>query len=706
MTSMASDKDVQRAALLRRYCKLQNALAEVCEALKVIEGNALSSEEIRELHSNENELEQVIARSSVVSLSTYLKEADSTAGTLQFYESKKFKEDAKWFNGLVNYPVVSDPTLENLAFRHKSTTSIHAHATKIDMAVATNERLEFLGDSWLGALVSYILYKRYPYANEGALSKMRSAIVNNANLSKWCKKVGFDQRLQANIPKMVHQVKDWTSKYHADCFEAYVGALVVDRYAAEFGGIVDWLEQLSSDIFDQMGSQMVADPMNKNAKHELSQLLLQNKAGAQLAYHRLNSSSPFKVEVKLGDISLATGEGSSIKEAEQRAAMKALLDTTKIKTYSLYEIEDRLIESSGKSAEPIALLGNIDEQALQRELEVTSSEENLPKASKSIPVKAKKTAAPEVSQPEPAPEVSQPEPAPEVAQPEPAPEVAQPEPAPEGISQAQMDAIVAQITGQLKQTVLSTVTAAIQGSGLQLQPTGDKVDKSAAKVDKAREVSNQNQIVQDIPAPATELQTKPANVAQLNPLDQAPFVTRAKIDSIARNFPQTLSKPQAMPQPQVIPKPQVMPQVIPKPQPAPMSASPSVSKPSIVTSPDALSAISKQPYPSPTVQGPTSHQIPQQAPGIESFPQVDSSWKQRLYAFLGPRGCKPYYKTEAIGLQTFSSSCMIEGFTIVLGTGTASSKKQAEQIAAYQAFHGEELKEFLANPLSFSIANN
>lgn len=690
--NMASDIDVQRAALLRRYCKLQNALAEVCEALKVIEGNALSSEEIRELLNNDDNLQQVIAKSSVVSLTTYLKETDSTSRALESYESKKFKEDAKWFDGLVNYPVVSDVNLENLAFRHKSTTNMHAHATKIDTAVATNERLEFLGDSWLGAFISYILYKRYPYANEGALSKMRSAIVNNGNLTKWCKKVGFDQRLQANIPRMVNQVKDWTSKYHADCFEAYVGALVVDRYATEFGGIVEWLERLSSEIFEQMGSQMVADPMNKNAKHELSQLLLQNKAGAQLAYHRLNSSSPFKVEVKLGDISLATGEGSSIKEAEQRAAMKALLDTTKIKTYSLYEIEDRSIEAPEKNGKPIALLADIDEQAIQRELEVTSSDENLvPPPPKSISVEAEEIVAPEVSHTEPAPE---------------------------GISQAQMDEIVKQITGTLQQTVLSTVTAAIKDTGLQLQSTGDKVDKLAAKVDKATEIPKQSRVVEDIPAqarvqmkspnvtqriplnqgipaPAREMQMKSPNVTQRVPLNQGPFPPVAKINSVASSIPQALPKPEALPKPQAIPRP----------EPAPMPAIPSVSKPSIPISRDVLGSMSSPPYRPLNLQGPTTGQAPQQAPGVEPM-QIDSSWKQRLYAFLGPRGCKPYYKTEAIGLQTFFSQCMIEGFTIVLGTGRASSKKQAEQIAAYEGFHSAELQEFLRNPSSFSIANN
>ena len=51
----------------------------------------------------------------------------------------------------------------------------------------SNQRLEFLGDSWLGAIISHILYKKYPTANEGTLSQMKEALISNANLYEWSK---------------------------------------------------------------------------------------------------------------------------------------------------------------------------------------------------------------------------------------------------------------------------------------------------------------------------------------------------------------------------------------------------------------------------------------------------------------------------------------------------------------------------------------
>lgn len=675
---MSSNGNAQLAALLRRYSKLQTACTEVCEALKVIENNALSADEIRKLSAGGGELEQAVSKSSLVSLTTFLKGTESTSQVLQAYDSKKFKEDAEYFNGLVRYPVISDSSLENLAFLHRSWASMNAHATKIDMAVATNERLEFLGDSWIGAFVSYILYKKYPYANEGALSKMRSAIVNNINLVKWCKRVGFDQRLRANIPTRVNQIKDANSKYHADCFEAYIGALVIDRYSAEFSGVVDWIEGLSAEIFEQMGSQMVPDPMNKNAKHELSSLLLHNKAGAQLSYHRLNATSPFKVEVKLGDISLATGEGSSIREAEQRAAMKALLDTDKLRTYSLYEIEDRQIEAS--STEPIDLLGKVvEEENSQPVLDASPSEESL--------------------------EPQQEEQSSESVSVEDISGSTSSESAPGGLSQAQMASIIEQLTGQLKETVLSTVTAAMKDGGLKLQPEVNvaKVEPtSQPKKVKGTPVRGLN--AQDAPTQARTSKTGASYAEPLQPFGQLPVKTRTKINPPQNITGQGLPSSISQMAPSVTSRAPSngFPQALPPSQSAPTPFLPPTQQPA--SSQRVFTAQSNQPYPVSALQKAAGDLNVQKSPANENI-VLDSTCKQRLYALLGPRGCKPWYKTETIDVQTFSSSCMIEGFSIVLGTGTASSKKQAEQIAAFHGLKSDELQEFLANPSAFSLAN-
>lgn len=700
-------------ALLRRYSKLQVTLKDLCEALKVIEENAFTPRELDELSKGSGDLHRAIGSSSVADVTTYLKKSELVSTVLKSYESEKFKEDAKFFDSLVKYPVIASASLENLAFLHKSCVNMNAHATQIDKAVATNERLEFLGDSWVGALVSYILYKRYPYANEGALSRMRSAIVNNVNLVKWCKKVGFDQRLQANIPKRVNQVKDKASKYHADCFEAYVGALVVDRFSTEFKDVVEWIEKLSSDIFNEMGSQMVADPMNKNAKHELSSLLLHNKAGAQLVYHRLNSSSPFKIEVKLGDISLATGEGSSIREAEQRAAMKALLDTTKIKTYSLYELEDdisftqprvglSLLKVSSQQV-PAPVESDIDNSG---ENEASSEDQIELQAGKQNPSSSADRAWEEAGRER---EAHGSKNGLSVAS-----EVAdKSQKAGEGVSQAQVTDIVEQLLGSLRETVVSTVTTALRNGGIQPQPVVSEKASSKDSVVGKTGAATEHVSVQDIAAKVKAARSLSPEVGQHSSLEHPtqvhPAVTptgRETQDIFAQSGPYSKTHSRS-----TVPF-SVANSFRTATAHAPLSSQAQPS-PAVTSSPQSSRADPHNALVPHLVQSRTPsasqnlaiREASQTDDGVESF-TVDSSWKQKLYAFLGPRGCKPYYKTEAIGLQTFYSSCMIEGFSVVLGTGRASSKKQAEQIAAYHGLKSDHLQEFLANPSAFSVLNN
>ena len=126
---------------------------------------------------------------------------------------------------------------------------------------------------------------------------------------------------------------------YADCVEAYIGALVIDRFSTEFNDVALWLEELSEEHFIELGPMMVKEPLNKNAKGELGAFLQFNNIGAKISYKRLNDKSPFKVEVRLGNNLLGIGDGSNVREAEQRAAMEALAQPKLIQKYSLHDIE-------------------------------------------------------------------------------------------------------------------------------------------------------------------------------------------------------------------------------------------------------------------------------------------------------------------------------------------------------------------------------
>ncbi|KAK5782062.1 uncharacterized protein PWA37_002406 [Arxiozyma heterogenica] len=324
---------------IRKFFKVHQACNQLLDAVRVIYNNSLSEEEIEVFSNSTNKIENAIAESPATYIASYLSDIKSTIDLESIFQHYSFNGVSSPVHHFIHYPVVSDPTLETLAFIHRSYPNMNVNLTETQKTLMSNERLEFLGDSWLGALIAYIIYEKYPYADAGALSKMKSAIVNNSNLEKISTKLRFKERLKENIPRFSMKFKDKFSKYYADCVEAYIGALVIDRFSVEFKEIADWLEELSQDKFAELGPEMLKKPLNKNAKGELAELLQFNKIGAKIFYRRITTTPPFTVEVLLGDKVLALGTGANVREAEQRAAMEVLGNPDLIQKYSLYKIE-------------------------------------------------------------------------------------------------------------------------------------------------------------------------------------------------------------------------------------------------------------------------------------------------------------------------------------------------------------------------------
>ncbi len=112
--------------------------------------------------------------------------------------------------------------LYEMAFRHKSVAVPIRHGAK-----NSNERLEFLGDAILGAVVAELLFKMYPYRDEGFLTEMRSKIVSRANLNQLGRKLGLNELIQYDA-KMIN-FPNKSSSLIGDAFEALVGAVYLDR---------------------------------------------------------------------------------------------------------------------------------------------------------------------------------------------------------------------------------------------------------------------------------------------------------------------------------------------------------------------------------------------------------------------------------------------------------------------------------------------
>jgi len=103
------------------------------------------------------------------------------------------------------------------ALRHRSATVTINKKIKV-----SNERLEFLGDAVLDAIIAEYLFKKFPSKDEGFLTEMRSKIVSREQLNKLVAKLGIEQH--------IHVGKEQPSKnLYGDTFEALVGAIYLDK---------------------------------------------------------------------------------------------------------------------------------------------------------------------------------------------------------------------------------------------------------------------------------------------------------------------------------------------------------------------------------------------------------------------------------------------------------------------------------------------
>jgi len=126
----------------------------------------------------------------------------------------------KVLNNLLGF-VPGNLSLYRLAFRHKSVAQNVKKGVK-----NSNERLEFLGDAVLGSVVAEVLFKLYPYEDEGFLTELRSKIVSRNNLNALGRKLGFDKLIEYDN-RMLNSSRQ--GSLLGDAFEALIGAVYLDK---------------------------------------------------------------------------------------------------------------------------------------------------------------------------------------------------------------------------------------------------------------------------------------------------------------------------------------------------------------------------------------------------------------------------------------------------------------------------------------------
>lgn len=136
---------------------------------------------------------------------------------LFFVRNRESKEFNSFFKNILGY-VPRRTELYHVAFTHRSSSSSHK-GHRIN-----NERLEYLGDAILGAVVAEFLYRKYPFQGEGFLTELRSKIVSRASLNKLAVKIG--------LVELIEYQRDSSGGFKSiggDAFEALVGAMYLEK---------------------------------------------------------------------------------------------------------------------------------------------------------------------------------------------------------------------------------------------------------------------------------------------------------------------------------------------------------------------------------------------------------------------------------------------------------------------------------------------
>ena len=207
--------------------------------------------------------------------------------------------------------VFVDPALLDLAVTHRSFAYENG-------GIAHNERLEFLGDSILGQAVTVMLYREHPDLDEGELAKRRASLVSSVALAEIARTIGLGRFIKLGKGEEQTGGRD-KSSILADTLEAIIGA----TYLAAGG-------KVATELVMRLIHPLLEDPERFGAAMDPKTSLqeMSTRLGRGMPSYRVSESGPdhskrFEATVVLGDDDIASGVGSSKKQAEMAAALTA-----------------------------------------------------------------------------------------------------------------------------------------------------------------------------------------------------------------------------------------------------------------------------------------------------------------------------------------------------------------------------------------------
>ena len=223
------------------------------------------------------------------------------------------------------------------ALLHKS-TSIRSEKGR----PLNNERLEFLGDAILDAIVGDIVYKHFEGRREGFLTNTRSKIVQRETLNKLAMEIGLDKLVKYSTRSSSHN-----SYMYGNAFEAFIGAIYLDQGYERCKQFME--KKILKNYID-------LDKMSRKEVNFKSKLIeWSQKTKMEVSFELIEQfldqdyNPMFHTEVRIESLSAGTGTGYSKKESQQNAAQMALkkiksdeafkeaIETAKIQNYAAKE---------------------------------------------------------------------------------------------------------------------------------------------------------------------------------------------------------------------------------------------------------------------------------------------------------------------------------------------------------------------------------
>ncbi|MDB5258992.1 MAG: ribonuclease ribonuclease [Candidatus Taylorbacteria bacterium] len=211
----------------------------------------------------------------------------------------------------------NDISLLQMALTHRSYLNEHKSAD-----LEHNERLEFLGDAVLELVVTSYLYRRFKDKDEGVMTAYRSALVNTSSLSRAAVSLKINDYLLLSRG----EAKD-TGRARAiilaDSLEALIGAIYLDQ---GYDAAANFISKNLLEVIDL--DEIIEKKLWLDAKSRFQERA-QEMSGITPSYKTMKEAGPdhnkmFTLGVFIGDEQVATGNGLSKQEAEQKAAEKAL----------------------------------------------------------------------------------------------------------------------------------------------------------------------------------------------------------------------------------------------------------------------------------------------------------------------------------------------------------------------------------------------